>query len=52
MHGRDPEVERLRDRVIGRPFGGVQQHLRTGHLAGRRFALVDQLEQLGLLGFS
>ncbi len=51
MHGRDTKVERLSNLVIGRPFGSVQQHLRTCHLARRRFAFVDQLEQVGLLSF-
>lgn len=52
MHGRDPEVESLCNRVIGRPFGSVQQYLRTCHLARRRFAFLDQLEQVVLLIFS
>ena len=52
MYGRDTEVESLRNLVIGRSFGSMQQHLRTRHLACRRFAFLDQLEQVGLFSFS
>ena len=51
MDGRDPQMERLRNRVVGRPLRGAEQHMSTRHPAGGRFAFFNQVEQVSPLLF-
>jgi hypothetical protein len=44
-------LERLRNRVVSRPVGSAQEHMRSRHFARRWFAFLDQIEQILLLSF-
>ena len=52
MDSRDPQMERPRNLVVGRPLRSVEQHMGTRHPAGGRFAFVNQVEQVPPLIFS
>jgi hypothetical protein len=52
MHGRNPQVERLGNGLIRRPFCGSQQHMSACNLARRRFAFMDYVQQVFPLLFS
>ena len=51
MHGRYPYLEGLGNLLIGGPLRRTQQHVGTRDPARRRFAFVDDVEQVSLLLF-
>ena len=52
MHGRNPQMECLGNRLIRRPLCCPQQHMGTRSLAGRRLAFMDHVQQVSPLLFS
>ena len=51
MHGRNSQMEGLCNLLIGGALRRTPQHVGTRHLARRRFAFVDHVEQVSLLLF-
>jgi len=51
MYSRNPQMERLGNRLIRSPLRCPQQHMGTHNLAGRRLAFMDHVQQVSPLLF-